>query len=113
MADPLIAFESRIEPPGLELRVNFGMFAGREATAAELDELAAVLVPEVGQVSVVAEHRHEVGAEAESSLHQVRIEVAPERVPATEQEREELTDKLLDLAQDWAQARIAERHTEV
>jgi hypothetical protein len=113
MSDPLIAFESQTDPPGLELRVNFGMFAGREATAAELDELAAALVPEVGEVSVVAEHRHEVGPEAESSLHQVRIEVAPERVPDSSEEREALTERLLDLAQTWATERIAERHTEV
>ena len=113
MSDPLIAFEARTEPPGLELRVNFGMFAGREATAAELDELAAALVPEVGEVSVVAEHRHEVGPEAESSLHQVRIEVAPEHVPESLEARESLTDRLLELAQEWATARIAERHTEV
>src|SRR5918994_7248801 len=110
MADPLIAFEASSEPPGLELRVNFGMFAGREATAAELDELAAALMPEVGEVSVVAEHRHEVGPEAESSLHQVRIEISPEHLPASPEERESLTDKLLELAQDWAKARIAERH---
>jgi hypothetical protein len=113
MSDPLIAFEARTEPPGLELRVNFGMFAGREATAAELDELAAVLVPEVGEVSVVAEHRHEVGPEAESSLHQVRIEVSPEHLPESPEALESLTDRLLELAQDWATARIAERHTEV
>jgi hypothetical protein len=113
VTDPLIAFEARNDPPGLELRVNFGMFAGREATAAELDELAAALIPEVGEVSVVAEHRHEVGPDAEASLHQVRIEVSPEHVPEAPEEREELTERLLELAQSWAQARIAERHTEV
>ena len=113
MSDPLIAFESQTEPPALELRVNFGMFAGREATAAELDELAAALVPEIGEVSVVAENRHEVGPEAESSLHQVRIEVAPEHLPDSPEEREALTERLLELAQAWATERIAERHTEV
>lgn len=113
MTDPLIAFEAQPELPGLELRINFGMFAGREATAAELDELATALLPEVGEVSVVAEHRHEVGPEAESSLHQVRIAVAPERLPHSSEARESLTDKLLELAQQWATARIAERHTEV
>jgi hypothetical protein len=113
MADPLIAFESELDPPGLELRVNFGMFAGREATAAELDELAAALVPQVGEVSVVSEHRHEVGPEAESSLHQVLIQVAPEHLPESPEARESLKERLLELAQAWATERIAERHTEV
>jgi hypothetical protein len=113
MTDPLIAFEASHDPPGLELRINFGMFAGREATAAELDELAAALVPEVGEVSVVGEHRHEVGPDAEASLHQVRIEVSPEHLPASADARESLTERLLELAHEWATARIAERHTEV
>ena len=57
--EPAIAFVSEIsEPPGLEIRVNFGVFAGREATPAEVDELAKALVPEVGEVSIVAEQRH-------------------------------------------------------
>jgi len=31
------------EEPGIEVRVNFGVFAGRHATPAEIDELAAAL----------------------------------------------------------------------
>jgi hypothetical protein len=31
------------EEPGFEVRVNFGVFAGRHATPAEIDELAAAL----------------------------------------------------------------------
>ncbi len=42
--EPQLAFYQRLpEPPGLEIRVNFGIFAGRPATAAEIDELAQSL----------------------------------------------------------------------
>jgi hypothetical protein len=61
--DELIAFVAAAEPGALEIRVNFGVFAGREATAAELDELAHALLPAVGEVTVVAEERHELGGE--------------------------------------------------
>jgi len=53
-----IAFPTETEPAGLELRINFGVFAGRDATPAELEELAKLLVPQVGEVSLVAEQRH-------------------------------------------------------
>ena len=72
--EPQLAFYQRLpEPPGLEVRVNFGVFAGRAATAAEIDDLAQGLLSKVGEVSIVAEDRHEIGEESEASLHQVRI----------------------------------------
>ena len=40
-----------------EIRVNFGMFAGREATQAEIDDLAHDLLVEARRVTIVAEHR--------------------------------------------------------
>src|SRR5213592_2546427 len=83
--EPQLAFCVReVEPPGVEVRVNFGVFAGRRATPAEIDDLAAALLPKVGEVSIVAEERHEIGEEAEASLNQVRIEVAPDHLPADE-----------------------------
>ena len=101
------------DPPGLRIRVNFGVFAGREATAAEIDALAAELLPEVHEVSIVAEQRHEVGEESEASLHQVLIEVAEDHLPAGEDEREDLADRLVETAERWAEACIADRHAEV
>ena len=41
------------EPPALEVRINFGIFAGREATPAEIDELATQVLEKVGSVSIV------------------------------------------------------------
>lgn len=109
----LIAFETRTEPPALEIRINFGMFAGREATPAELDDLAQALLRELGEVSVVAEHRHEVTEESEVSLHQVKVEVAGESLSASNAERDHLAERLVDLAEEWAAACFADRHAEV
>jgi hypothetical protein len=101
------------EPPGLELRVNFGVFAGRDATAAELEELAKLLVPQVGEVSIVSEERHEVAEGKEVVLHQVRIEVPSDRVPQDEHERTALEEKLVATAEFWTRACVADRHAEI
>ena len=101
------------EPPGLELRVNFCVFAGRDATSAELEELAKLLVPQVGEVSLVAEERHDVTDGTEIVLHQVRIEVPAERVPENEDERAALEKKLISTAEFWTRACVADRHAEI
>ena len=58
-----------------ELRINFGVFAGRSATPAELDDLARTLLPELGDVTIIAEDRRELNESSETSLHQVRIDL--------------------------------------
>ena len=95
------------------MRVNFGVFAGRGATPAEIDELAAALLPKVGDVSIVAEERHEIGEDAEASLNQVRIEVSPDHLPDDERELDILCGRLVEAAESWARGCIAERHAEV
>jgi hypothetical protein len=112
--EPVIAFrELDSNPPGLEIRVNFGIFAGREATPAEIDELAAALLPDLHDVSIVSEQRHEIGEDVEAALHQVRIEVDEDHLPADEAARDELGDRLVEAAERWAMACIAERHAEI
>jgi hypothetical protein len=101
------------EPPGLELRINFGIFAGRDATAAELEELAKLVVPQVGEISLVAEERHEVADGTEVVLHQVRIEVPADAVPDDEGERAALEEKLIATAEFWTRACVADRHAEI
>ncbi|HKD34945.1 MAG TPA: hypothetical protein VKB73_16025 [Gaiellaceae bacterium] len=101
------------EPPGVEVRVNFGVFAGRRATPAEIDDLAAALVPKVGEVSIVAEERHEIGDGTEASLNQVRIEVASDQLPDDERELDMLCGRLVEAAETWARGCIADRHAEV
>ena len=101
------------DAPGLEIRVNFGVFAGRAATAAEIDRLAGWLLDEVGEVSIIAEERHEIDEHVEASVHQVRVEVASDRVPGEESERDELERKLLERTDYWARTCIADRHADV
>lgn len=105
MAQPSFAFVAdHTEPPGVEIRVNFGVFAGREATAAEIEELARDLRTRVDQFSVSAEQHFEFGV-GEASVHLVRIGV--------DEADDELRGRLLEIAERWAQACIAERHAEV
>jgi hypothetical protein len=80
------------ERPAVEVRVNFGLFSGRNATQAEIDDLARLLRDEVTSFSVVAEERHEFGGEVETSVRQVVIEV-PGGADA---------DRLVALAERWA-----------
>jgi len=112
--DSVLAFVAQTEPPALEIRINFGVFAGREATAAEIDDLAKALLPKVGgEVSIVREERHELSEHTEVSLQQVRVEVDSDHVPQEPVDRAQLAGRLLESAERWAEACIANRHVEV
>jgi hypothetical protein len=114
MHEPSVAFAvQEHETPALEIRVNFGVFAGRAATPAEIDRLAEWLLDEVGEVSIISEERHEIDPHVEASVHQVRVEVAHDRVPDDPHEREQLETRLVERADHWARTCIAERHVEV
>jgi hypothetical protein len=109
--EPSIAFRVREhDEPACEIRVNFGVFAGRNATPAEIDELAIELRDEVESFAIVAEERHEFGPLVEASLHQVVIEVSREFASARPGE---LCSRLVAAADEWAQACIADRSVEV
>ena len=95
---PQIAF---VDEDG-DIRVNFGMFAGREATQAEIDDLAHTLLAEIESVTIVAEQRTVADRETEASLHQIRIELGDQD-----------SARPLLLTEQWAQACIAERHAEI
>jgi hypothetical protein len=98
---------------GLEIRINFGIFAGREATPAEIDDLAKRLLPEVGDVTIVAEQRHELSEDVEASIHQVRVEVDDDRLPEDAGELESLSERLLGACDIWARRAIDARHVDV
>jgi hypothetical protein len=110
--EPHMAFAvHRHDPPVIEVRINFGVFAGREATPAEIDRLAEWLLDEVGEVSIISEERHEIDANVEASVHQVRIEVGAEVING--HEPEELEQRILERAEHWARVCVAERHAEI
>ena len=100
-------------PPELEIRINFGVFAGREATPAELDELGRAVMAEVERVTLVSEHRHELERDSETSLHQVRMDIPEAALPADTAEAGWTRDRILGLAERWAQSCFDARHAEV
>ena len=113
MDEPKLAFcVSRPAPPALEVRVNFGVFAGREATPAEIDRLAEWLLDEVDDISIISEERHEIDADVEASVHQVRIEVGPEQL-GNGTDHDELERRILERAEHWAHVCVADRHAEI
>ena len=108
-----IAFIANEPQSGLEIRVNFGVFAGRDATTAELEELGALLLPEAGEISIVGEERHELADSVELVLRQVRVAVPPDRVPTDRTERDDLCERLVVLAEIWARRCIEDRHADI
>jgi len=65
------------------------------------------------EISIISEERHEIDANVEASVHQVRIEVASESVPADGAARERVERRILERAEHWARACIADRHVDV
>ena len=84
-----------------DIRINFGMFAGREATQAEIDELAHTLLAEFEAITIVAEQRTIADRDMEASVHQIRIELGDED-----------PQRPLLIAERWAEDCVAERHSE-
>lgn len=114
MDEPPIAFAAHVhDPPAVEVRVNFGMLAGREATPAEIDDLATVLLTATPHVSIIAENRHEIGRDLEISLHQVRIELEHDVVTDDPAAMDTLERSLVAAAESWAINCAAERHVDV
>ena len=95
------------DEPGVEVRVNFGVFAGRHATPAEIDELALALRDLLPSFAIVSEQRHEFGGAVEASVHQVVVELPQEVVG---EEPELLAEKIVFTANGWALECIASRH---
>jgi hypothetical protein len=107
--EPAIAMSVREhEDPGIEVRINFGVFAGRYATPAEIDELAASLRELVPQFAVISENRHEFGGAVEASVHQVVVEVPREHAGT---ESDVLAQRIVLAANGWALDCIASRST--
>lgn len=106
--EPAISLRVREhEDPGIEVRVNFGVFAGRHATPAEIDELAAALRKFVPEFSIVSEERHEFADAVEAALHQVVIEVQQNHAG---RKADVVAEQIVLAANGWALDCIASRH---
>jgi hypothetical protein len=109
MTEAEIAFLSEPAESPLEVRINFGIFAGRHATPAEIDDLARALLPLLDEVTIVSEERHEITGDSEVSVSSVRVELGAVEQPLSR----ELADSLIARCVRWAESCIAERHAEV
>jgi hypothetical protein len=94
------------DPPALEVRINFGLLAGRTATPAEVDRLAALLLDEVGEVSIICEERHEIGNGSEASVNLVRVEL-PTHLD------DEHARRVVERCDHWARLCASDRHLDV
>ena len=95
------------EEPGIEVRVNFGVFAGRHATPAEIDDLAHALRDQLPSFAILSEERHEFGSAVEASVHQVVVEVPQEHAGGSP---DLLAERIVLAANGWALECIASRH---
>jgi hypothetical protein len=106
LMEPAAAFRVREhERPGLEVRVNFGMLTGREATRTEIDHLAHALRRLAPSFEIVSEERHEFGGDSEASLHQVVIEMTSVD--------DDVAIDVVGVAERWARACYDERHVDL
>lgn len=101
-----IAFRMRAEPrTALEVRVNFGLLAGREATPAEIDDLAHTLRSLLESFEIVSEKRHEFGGAVEVSVHQVAVHA--------DDGSDEIAARVVEAAERWANECFASRHSDL
>jgi hypothetical protein len=106
--EPAISLHVREQDePGIEIRINFGVFAGRHATPAEIDELALALRDFLPSFAILSEERHEFGGAVEASVHQVVVEVPQEHAGRA---ADVLAEQIVLAANGWALECIASRH---
>lgn len=101
MSRPELVFFAPGADGAAELVVNFGVYAGREATPAEVERLARSFLAEVPRLEVVCEQRYEFTEDAEATIYRVRV-LAPNAV--------ERAGELRDAVAAWAEDCIQERY---
>jgi len=108
LREPAVALRvAELEEPAIEVRINFGVFAGRTVTPAEIDDLAGRVSNLVPAFAIVAEERHEFGGSVEASVHQVVVEVPREHAG---EEADVLAERIVLEANGWALGCIESRH---
>jgi hypothetical protein len=105
--EPPVAFAvPRTHPPGAEIRINFGILAGRDATPAEIDALGRELLALVPGVSIVSEQHYEMNRGREAVVHLVTVGL-------DEPLEGELEAQVVAAAERWARSCADARHADV
>jgi hypothetical protein len=111
---PAIVFApDSCELPAVELCLNFGLLAGREVTAAEIEQLASELLARVAHVSIISERRYELGTRAAAAVHQLRIRVLRGALSAEQRDLAEVRGRLMEISERWLEACLAARTLEL
>jgi hypothetical protein len=98
--EPPVAFTiTHRDPPGAEIRINFGILAGREATPAEIDELGRTLLQLVSGVSIVSEQHYEMGRGHEAVVHLVSVALDDDELLD-----DSVEERVVAAAEQWARA---------
>jgi len=99
--EPALAFRERERTHApVVVRVNFGVYAGRNATQAEIDDLARSLNDVVSAFAIVAVERHEFAGDVEAMVRQIVIEAETD---------DDVSDEIVARAEAWASSCIASR----
>ncbi|MGH3037396.1 MAG: hypothetical protein ACRDMU_09470 [Gaiellaceae bacterium] len=101
MSQPELVFVSAGQDGVAELVVNFGVYAGRQATPAEVERLARQLLADVTAVEIVCEQRYEFTPDVEATVSRIRVTVPGAGHRAVE---------LRDTVSAWAEDCIDERY---
>jgi len=97
------AFVRSVDDGRIDIVVNFGLLAGREATLAEVDRLARRLLEDAERVTINSNRRHEVTHAEETIVHQVLVDA---KAPGA------LASELRDRCEAWAVECADERRLE-
>jgi hypothetical protein len=104
--DPVVTYETR-PAPALQFLVNFGVVTGREATQLDVRKLSETLLELLPTVTILSEHRFEVGEPSPAVVHGVRVEVHQHALPPEEPDVEALRAELTDVIRSWASSCVS------
>ncbi len=98
--EPVISWDTS-PAVAMTFLVNFGIFAGRDVSRLELERLAHHLLRVVDGVTLVSEHRFELAEGSSIDLHQVRVAIDRDVLPADEPDIEALRMRIARLLDEW------------
>ena len=98
--EPVISWDTS-PAVAMAFLVNFGIFAGRDVSRLELERLGHHLLRVVDGATLVSEHRFELAEGSSIDLHQVRVSIDRDVLPADEPDIEALRMRIARLLDEW------------